>query len=108
MIKKKKISIVIPIFNEAETIPELLKRLSNFINKFSQYNFEAILVEHGSTDQSFDLLKKHATKNRSFKVLQLSRNFQCDGGIAAGLQFANGDAAVIMMADLQEPIEMIK
>ena len=104
---KKLISIVIPVYNEEKVIPELIERLVGFFNKNSAYDFEAILVEHGSIDKSFVLLQKYAKKEARIKVLQLSKNFGCDGGIAAGMRFAKGDACVVMMADLQEPIELI-
>ena len=107
MKSKKLISIVIPIYNESLGIPELIKKLTYFIKKNSSYDFEVILVEHGSIDNSFSLLQKYAKKDKSIKILQLSKNFGCDGGIAAGMRFATGDACVIMMADLQEPIELI-
>lgn len=105
---RKKVSIVIPVFNEEAVIPELVKRLSRFINQLPQYEFETIFVENGSSDRSYELLAKAALKDKRFKILQLSRNFSCDGGIAAGMQYSRGDACVIMMADLQEPIELIK
>lgn len=104
---KKLISIVIPVYNESLGIPELIKQLTNFINKNYNYNFEIIFVEHGSIDNSFNLLQKFAKKDNRIKILQLSKNFGCDGGIAAGMRFATGDACVIMMADLQEPVELI-
>lgn len=102
------ISIVIPIYNEELGIPELIKQLTKFINVNKNYDFEIIFVEHGSVDNSFALLQKFAEKDQRIKILQLSKNFGCDGGIAAGMRFATGDACVIMMADLQEPIELIK
>lgn len=104
---KKLISIVIPIYNESLVIPELIKQLTKFINENISYNFEIIMVENGSADSSFILLKKIAEKDRRIKILQLSKNFGCDGGIAAGMHQAKGDALVIMMADLQEPVELI-
>ncbi|PIV11446.1 glycosyltransferase [Candidatus Roizmanbacteria bacterium CG03_land_8_20_14_0_80_35_26] len=107
MKSKKFISIVVPVYNEEKVIPELIKRLTIFINKNSNYNFEVIFIEHGSVDNSFVLLQKFAIKDRRIKILQLSKNFGCDGGIAAGMRFATGDACVIMMADLQEPIGLI-
>ena len=67
-----------------------------------------MLVENGSTDDSYELLSTYAKKDKRFKVLQLSRNFECDGGIAAGLKYIKGDACVVMMADMQEPIEVVK
>lgn len=107
MKNKKKISFVIPVYNEALGIPQLIKVLTSFINKNPAYSFEIILVENGSVDNSFELLLKASKKDKRFKVLQLSRNFGCDGGIVAGMHEATGDACVIMMADLQEPIEIV-
>jgi dolichol-phosphate mannosyltransferase len=104
---KKLISIVIPVYNEKLVIPELINQLTKFINKNKKYNFEIILVENGSSDNSFILLQEFAKKDSRIKILQLSKNFGCDGGIAAGMRFATGDACVIMMADLQEPINLI-
>lgn len=105
--RKKKISFVIPVYNEEAVIPELTRKLSKFINSQKNYDFEAIFVENGSVDDSFKLLNRAAKKEKRFKILQLSRNFGCDGGIAAGMQLVEGDACVMMMADLQEPIELV-
>lgn len=105
--RKKIISIVIPVFNEEDVIPELVKRIRTYIESSKNYEFEIIFVENGSIDRSFDLLKKHTHNIKSFKILQLSKNFGADGGIVAGIHYATGDACVIMMADLQEPIEMV-
>ena len=107
MKSKKLISIVIPIYNEELGIPELIKQTTKFIDINENYDFEIIFVEHGSIDNSFSLLNKYGGKDKRIKILQLSKNFGCDGGIAAGMRFAKGDALVIMMADLQEPIELI-
>lgn len=107
MPQDKLISIVIPVYNEEAVLPELLKRLILFFNKIKNYDFETIFVEHGSIDESFNILKKATNQDKRFRLLQLSKNFGCDGGITAGLKYAKGDAAVIMMADLQEPIDLI-
>ena len=103
----KKISFVIPIYNESESIPHLLSELTSFMKKNKSYDFEMMLVENGSTDNSYELLAKAAKKDKRFKILQLSRNFGCDGGIIAGLKYIKGDACVVMMADMQEPIELV-
>lgn len=104
---KKLISIVIPAYNEEEVVDELKRRLQSMMDGNPRYNFEVIIVENGSFDSTYNkLLKIHAEDSR-FKILQLSRNFRCDGGITAGLQYVSGDAAVIMMADLQDPPELI-
>jgi len=104
---EKKISIVVPVYNEEKGIPELIKQLTLFTKKTSFYQFELILVENGSNDNSFALLQKYAKKDTRIKIVQLSRNFGCDVGITAGIKYATGDACVILMADMQEPVELI-
>ncbi|OGK13291.1 hypothetical protein A3A93_02790 [Candidatus Roizmanbacteria bacterium RIFCSPLOWO2_01_FULL_38_12] len=104
---QKKISFVIPVYNEEAVIQELTHELSKYLNSHNDYDFEAIFVENGSVDNSFKLLKRAAKKEKRFKILQLSKNFGCDGGIAAGMHEVIGDACVMMMADLQEPIEIV-
>ena len=104
----KKISFVIPVYNESESIPHLLSELTLFMEKNKSYDFEMMLVENGSTDHSYELLAAKAKKDKRFKILQLSRNFGCDGGIIAGLKYIKGDACVVMMADMQEPIELVE
>lgn len=104
---KKLISFVIPVYNEEDAIPALLKEMSSFISKNHSYDFEVIYVENGSHDTSYELLVQAAKKEPRFKILQLSRNFECDGGIAAGMHYAKGDACVVMMADLQEPLWVV-
>jgi polyisoprenyl-phosphate glycosyltransferase len=104
---KKLISIVIPAYNEQDNIDELAKRLQAVFALNPNYDFEAIIVENGSLDNTYEkLLAVHQQDNR-FKILQLARNFRMDGGITAGLNSATGDAAVIMTADLQDPPELI-
>lgn len=105
--KRRLLSIVIPAFNEEQCIEELGTRLSQIFQEEDRYNFEAIIVENGSTDNTWGLLLQLCEADSRFKALQLSRNFGADGAITAGLQVARGDAVVIMMADLQEPPELI-
>ncbi|MFA6081588.1 MAG: glycosyltransferase family 2 protein [Patescibacteria group bacterium] len=105
---KKLISIVIPVYNEEESLPELIKRILNFIKSFTSYSFEIIFVENGSNDRSYSILSRSARLDKRIKVLQLSKNFGGEGGIEAGIHYAKGDALVIMMADLQEPLSLIK
>ncbi|GBL44288.1 glycosyl transferase, family 2 [Sulfuriferula multivorans] len=104
---KKLISIVIPAYNEQDNVDELARRLQGVFAANPAYDFEAIIVENGSLDNTYEkLLAVHKQDNR-FKVLQLARNFRMDGGLTAGLNYASGDAAVIMTADLQDPPELI-
>lgn len=104
---KKLISIVIPAYNEEPVIQELKKRLQNVMTGCSAYDFEVIIVENGSSDGTFSQLLSVHHEDPRFKIVRLSRNFGCDGGITAGLAFATGHAAVIMNADLQDPPELI-
>lgn len=105
---KKLISIVIPFYNEEGNIEELYKQLSKLMSVESKYNFEIIAVEHGSQDSTFKKLISINKKDKRLKILQLSKNFgNVDAAISAGLAFAKGDAAVILMGDLQEPPELI-
>ena len=104
---KKLISFVVPVYNEELSLPPLLSSLMVYIKKRKSYRFEIVLIENGSSDSSYYLLKKYASKNKIIKVVQLARNVGCDGGIEAGMQYARGDAAVIMMADMQEPVEIV-
>ncbi len=103
---KRSVSFVIPVYNEEAVIPELIRQITLFTKSHPKYKFEAVLVENGSTDNSWKLLQKFSLKYSYLKILRLSRNFGCDGGIAAGLRYIKGDAAIIMMADLQEPVEL--
>ena len=104
---KKLISIVIPAYNEEECVNELAARLITLFETESHYDFEAIIVENGSVDSTWDKLQKIATTDPRFKILKLSRNFRMDGGLTAGLDYIKGDACVLMTADLQDPPELI-
>ena len=104
---KKLISIVVPAFNEEDCIDELARRLTAVMDELTSYQFEALIVENGSTDKTWSLLQKIATSDARFKPIRLSRNFGMDGGVTAGLELATGDACVIMTADLQDPPELI-
>jgi glycosyltransferase involved in cell wall biosynthesis len=104
---KKLISVVIPAYNEEDCIEELANRLDLLIQKENNYTWEIFIVENGSTDSTWEKLKKVTATNSNFKVIKLSRNFRMDGGLTAGLEYIKGDACVLMTADLQDPPEMI-
>jgi dolichol-phosphate mannosyltransferase len=104
---RKLISVVIPAYNESECVEELARRLKKVFDEHDAYEFEVIVVENGSEDDTFDKLVAIHGDDPRFKVLQLARNFRTDGGVTAGLAHATGDAAVIMTADLQDPPELI-
>lgn len=104
---KKLISVVIPAYNEEDVLDELQRRLKSIMDSNIDYEFEIIIVENGSWDSSFEKLVQINKEDPRFKIVKLSKNFGCDGGITAGLKYATGDAVVIMNADLQDPPEMI-
>lgn len=99
---KKIVSIVIPAYNEEGNVEELERQLKDVFSKKPEFDFEVIFVENGSTDTTFQKLVRLHSRDKRFKVLQLSRNFRMDGGITAGLSFAEGDAVIIMTANLQD------
>jgi dolichol-phosphate mannosyltransferase len=103
----RRVSIVIPVYNEEAVIPALGKQLGALMKRNERYEFEIILVENGSHDRSYqELLGLHRADPR-FKIVRLSRNFTADGGVAAGLKFCAGDCVVLMDADLQDPPEVV-
>jgi polyisoprenyl-phosphate glycosyltransferase len=104
---QKIISIVIPAYNESDCVDELAQRLKKVMDGEVNYEFEVIVVENGSTDDTFEKLKIIHEGDSRFKVLKLARNFRMDGGLTAGLSAIRGDACVLMTADLQDPPEMI-
>jgi polyisoprenyl-phosphate glycosyltransferase len=108
----KIISIVIPAYNESGNMEELSRQLKDVFLELPVYDFEVIVVENGSTDNTYKLITQIRESDKRFKILQLSRNFRMDGGITAGLSFAKGDAIVIMTANLQDKpstiIEFVK
>ena len=104
----KKVSVIVPAYNEQESIEVLAERLSEVFAANHRYEFEVILIENGSTDRTYEKMLRIHEKDPRFKILRLSRNFRMDGGITAGLSHASGDAAVIMTAALKDPPELIK
>lgn len=104
---KRLISIVVPAYNERDNIDELGRRLAAVFDAEAAYDWEVILVENGSVDDTFEKAVSLHQRDPRFKVLQLSRNFRMDGGLTAGLNHATGDAAIVMAGDLQDPPEVI-
>ena len=104
----KKISLIIPAFNEEGNIAELYKQIEESIKQFNNYYFEFVIIENGSTDNTYDEILKIKKYDERVKCLKLSRNFKMDGGIAAGLDYVDSDAAIIMTANLQDDPKVIK
>ena len=106
MVRHHVYSIVIPIYNEEDSLPELQARLTAATAQFDQ-PLEVILVDDGSKDRSFELMCRIHQQDPRFKVVRLSRNFGHQVAISAGMDFVSGDAALIMDGDLQDPPEVL-
>ena len=107
-LKKQLLSIVIPVFNEHECIPETLSRLIKLREKLKKLiHTELIFVNDGSTDSSLSLLKLAAKTKPYIKVISFSRNFGHQIAITAGIEKAFGDYVSVIDADLQDPPELI-
>ncbi len=102
----KQISLVFPVYNEAEVLPLLYHRVREVINCLP-YEVEVIFVNDGSQDQSLAIMKGFHGQDRRFKVIDFSRNFGHQVAITAGIDFAQGDAVVLLDADLQDPPEIL-
>lgn len=105
--ERRLISVVVPAYNESDCVDELARRLQAVMASEPTYDFEILIVENGSTDDTWEKLSSIHEADPRFKIIQLARNFRMDGGLTAGLAHATGDAAVVMTADLQDPPELI-
>jgi dolichol-phosphate mannosyltransferase len=99
-------SIIAPIFNEFENIPELFKRVSEVMDSTGE-PWELVLVDDGCTDGSTDRIRELAVKDGRVRPVIFARNFGHQIAVTAGLDYARGDAVVIIDADLQDPPEVI-
>ena len=104
---KSLLSVVIPCFNEEEVIGETIDRLLYFCNKTENINIELIFVDDGSKDNTLVLLKKISETDNRVKIISLARNFGHQVAVTAGIDSTNGDAVVLIDADLQDPPEVI-
>lgn len=106
---KKLLSIVIPCYNEEEVIKETVGRLERLIGELasSSISVELIFVDDGSKDKTRNILKEYAINNKHIKLIAFARNFGHQIAVTAGIDAANGDAVVLIDADLQDPPELI-
>jgi len=99
-------SIIAPIFNERENLPELLRRVTEVMTSTGE-TWELILVDDGSSDGSSDIIRELAKKDNHIRPVIFARNFGHQVAVTAGLDYSRGDAVVIIDADLQDPPELI-
>jgi dolichol-phosphate mannosyltransferase len=104
--ERPELSIVLPIFNEEPVIDELHRRLGEFLGAVGT-TWEVIFVDDGSSDASFAMLKKLCAVEPRYRLVSFARNFGHQFAITAGLDYARGNAVVVMDADLQDPPEVV-
>ncbi|MCT4630683.1 glycosyltransferase family 2 protein [Winogradskyella sp.] len=106
MMLKNDISVVVPVYNEYENLPELYKRVKNTVSSITD-KYQIIFVNDGSNDDSLSRILSFAENNPKVFYLDLSRNFGHQIAVTAGLEYCNADCTVIIDSDLQDPPELI-
>lgn len=99
----KKVSLIIPCFNEADGLPEFDKEINRMVSGLSDYCFEIIYVDDGSTDNTLQTIRKFSKEQEAVKYISFSRNFGKEAAMYAGFCNATGDYVAVMDADLQDP-----
>jgi len=102
----KKISIIVPCYNEEQAIPFFYDEITKIAKKI-KYDFEYIFVNDGSKDKTINVIKKYSKKDKRVKYIHFSRNFGKEAAMLAGLKLSSGDYVAIMDADLQDPPSLL-
>ena len=103
----KKVTIIIPAYNEEASLPFLYERIEKLINSIDNYEFEILFVNDGSKDKTIELIKEYREKDNRISYVDFARNFGKETAMIAGLDYATGDCVIFMDADLQDPPELI-
>lgn len=104
---KKSLEIITSAYNEEDCLPELFRRLISVASKETDYEFNFIVIDNGSSDRTWGLIQEIQKHDPRFKGMKMSRNFALDAAFTCGLDHATADAVVIMTSDLQDPPEAI-
>ena len=102
-----KVSIVIPVYYNEDNLMPLYKDIKEKFIDAIDYEYEIVMVNDGSKDNSYGVMQKLAVQDPNIKIVSLSRNFGSHAAILCGLEKCTGDCAVVKAADLQEPTELI-
>ena len=102
-----KVSIIIPVYYNEENLIPLYDDIKKKFIECIDYDYEIVMVNDGSGDNSFEIMKELASKDKKVRIFSLSRNFGSHAAILCGLSKCTGDCAVVKAADLQEPTELI-
>ena len=103
-----KISVIVPCYNEEESIPLFYDTINKIINKMKDVSFELIFVDDGSSDKTINVIKDLSKKDKNVRYISFSRNFGKEAAIYAGLVYSTGDYVTLLDADLQDPPELIE
>lgn len=105
--KKKLLSVIVPCYNEQESLPYFYKEIKKVEKKMDYVDFEYIFVNDGSKDKTLDILRDFAKKDKKVGYVSFSRNFGKEAAMLAGLDYSKGDYVTIMDADLQDPPHLL-
>lgn len=105
---KDLISVVVPCYNESEALPKFMEVLDGIIARMNYVDFQVVLVNDGSRDNTLEVMKKISADESVVKYVSFSRNFGKEAAMYAGLAHADGDYVAIMDADLQDPPEFLE
>ncbi|MEX1247232.1 MAG: glycosyltransferase family 2 protein [Anaerolineales bacterium] len=95
-----------PVFNEADTLPKFISRTTNVMKKLGE-TWELVIVDDGSGDRSSEIVLQHAAKDKHIRPVLFARNFGHQIAVTAGMDYARGQAVILIDADLQDPPELI-
>lgn len=104
---KNNLTIVTTIFNEEENIPHFISDVNKNLKNIKNFNFDIILVDNGSTDNSLEIIKKFSKKDKKIKYISLTRNFGHQGGLFAGLFHSKSKYTLTIDCDLQQPLSLV-
>ena len=107
MDKKELITVIVPCYNEQESVELFYREMNTVMQRMEEQDFELIFVDDGSKDQTLSIVKNLSDKDCRVKYLSFSRNFGKESAIYAGLEHAHGDYVVLMDADLQDPPKLL-
>ena len=107
MPQKEKISIVVPCYNEEESLPIFYEEITKVSKKLKEVDFEYVFINDGSKDKTLSILRDLSKKDNKVRYVSFSRNFGKEAGMFAGLEATTGDYVAIMDADMQDPPKMI-
>ncbi|MBC2675129.1 glycosyltransferase family 2 protein [Listeria booriae] len=103
----KEICILIPVYNEEESLPFLYDRLSQIRDRLNQYGFYFLFIDDGSKDDTVRVIQELQERDDAVQYVSLSRNYGKEVAMMAGFDYTNGDAVILLDADLQDPPELI-